>query len=107
MNKEITSKIDIKDSDISGYYNAHKAEFNLIEPQYHLAQIFVTTQPGAQVRNLKNDKAQSEQQARQKIQSLMNRLDSGDDFASVAMNWSEDPETAPNGGDWVSLLNPG
>jgi peptidyl-prolyl cis-trans isomerase SurA len=99
LNKEITSKIDIKDSDISGYYNEHKAEFNLIEPQYHLAQIFVTSQPGPQVRNLKSDKAQNEPEARKKIQTIMNRLDSGDDFASVAMNWSEDPETAPNGGD--------
>ena len=42
LNHEITSKIAISDNDISGYYNAHKAEFNLIEPQYHLAHIFVT-----------------------------------------------------------------
>ncbi|MGA7859139.1 MAG: SurA N-terminal domain-containing protein, partial [Terracidiphilus sp.] len=39
LNKEIESKINITDSDISNYYTAHKAEFNLIEPQYHLAQI--------------------------------------------------------------------
>ena len=37
LNKEIESKINITDSDISSYYAAHKAEFNLIEPQYHLA----------------------------------------------------------------------
>jgi peptidyl-prolyl cis-trans isomerase SurA len=30
---------------------------------------------------------------------LMNRLDSGDDFATLAMNYSEDTETAGNGGD--------
>jgi peptidyl-prolyl cis-trans isomerase SurA len=99
LNKEITSRIDIKDSDISAYYNAHKAEFNLIEPQYHLAQIFVTTQPGPQVRNLKNDKATNEADARKKIQMIANRLDSGEDFATVAMNYSEDPETSTNGGD--------
>jgi peptidyl-prolyl cis-trans isomerase SurA len=99
LNREITSKIAISDSDISGYYNAHKAEFNLIEPQYHLAHIFVSTQPNPQVRNLKNDKAQNEGDARKKIQMLMNRLDSGEDFATVAMNYSEDPETAGNGGD--------
>ena len=99
LNKEITSKIDIKDADITAYYNAHKSEFNLIEPQYHVAQIIVTTQPAPQVRNLKNDKAQNEAEARKKIQTIMNRLDSGEDFATVAMNWSEDPETASNGGD--------
>src|SRR5581483_11228943 len=34
LNKEVTSKITISDADISSYYNAHKAEFNLVEPQY-------------------------------------------------------------------------
>jgi parvulin-like peptidyl-prolyl isomerase len=98
LNKEIKSKITISDSDISNYYNQHKAEFNLIEPQYHVAQIVVTSQPG-QVRNLKNDKAQSEAQARTKIQQILNRVESGEDFATVAMNYSEDPNTAENGGD--------
>ena len=99
LNKEITSKIAISDNDISSYYNGHKAEFNLIEPQYHLAHIFVSTQPNGQVRNLKNDKAQNEAEARKKIQMLLNRLDSGDDFGTLAMNYSEDPETSGNGGD--------
>lgn len=98
LNKEIKSKITISDSDIANYYNQHKAEFNLIEPQYHVAQIVVTSQPG-QVRNLKNDKAQSEAQARTKIQQILNRVESGEDFATVAMNYSEDPNTAENGGD--------
>jgi peptidyl-prolyl cis-trans isomerase SurA len=99
LNKEITSKINVTDQDITNYYNAHKSEFNLIEPQYHLAQIWVTTQPNPQVHNLKNDKAQTEADARKKIQMLANRLDSGDDFATLAMNYSEDTETTGNGGD--------
>lgn len=98
LNKEITSKIDIKDADITDYYNAHKPEFNLIEPQYRLAQIFVTTQPGP-VRNRKESKAQNEADAKRKIQMIANRLDSGEDFATVAMDYSEDPETSTNGGD--------
>ena len=99
LNKEVTSKINISDQDISNYYNAHKSEFNLVEPQYHLAQIFVTTVPNPQVHNLKNDKAQNEVDARKKIQMIVNRLDSGDDFGTLAMNYSEDPETSGNGGD--------
>src|SRR3974390_2846819 len=96
LNKDVTSKINISDEDITSYYNQHKAEFNLIEPQYHLAQILVTTQPNPQVRNVK---AQNEADARKKIQMIENRLDSGDDFATVAMNFSEQPETSQNGGD--------
>jgi peptidyl-prolyl cis-trans isomerase SurA len=98
MNKEISSKINVTDQDITDYYNAHKAEFNLIEPEYHLAQIMVTTTPNPQVHN-QNDKAQNEAEARKKIQMIANRLDSGDDFATLAMRYSEDPETSGNGGD--------
>ncbi len=98
INKEITSKINITDDDITAYYNQHKAEFNLIEPQYHLAQILVTTQPNPPTQNVPN-KAQNDAEARKKIQMIENRLDSGEDFASVAMNLSEQPETAQNGGD--------
>jgi peptidyl-prolyl cis-trans isomerase SurA len=99
LNKEVTSKINITDQDISNYYKAHKAEFNLIEPQYHLAQIFVTPTPNPQVHNLQNDKAQNDADARKKIQMIANRLDSGDDFGTLAMNYSEDTETSGNGGD--------
>ena len=45
MNKEVSSKINVTDQDITDYYNAHKGEFNLIQPQYHLAQIMVTPAP--------------------------------------------------------------
>jgi peptidyl-prolyl cis-trans isomerase SurA len=98
MNKEVSSKINVTDQDVTDYYNAHKAEFNLIEPQYHLAQIMVSPAPNPQVHN-QNDKAQNEADARKKIQMIGNRLDSGDDFATLAMKYSEDPETSGNGGD--------
>jgi peptidyl-prolyl cis-trans isomerase SurA len=98
MNKEVSSKINVTDQDIANYYTAHKGEFNLIEPQYHLAQIMVTPAPNPQAHN-QNDKAQNEGDARKKIQMIGNRLDSGDDFATLAMKYSEDPETSGNGGD--------
>ncbi|HUO17128.1 MAG TPA: SurA N-terminal domain-containing protein [Verrucomicrobiae bacterium] len=98
MNKEIGSKINVTDQDVTDYYNAHKGEFNLIEPQYHLAQILVTSQPNPQAHN-QNDKAQNDAEAHKKIQMVANRLDSGDDFATLAMKYSEDPETSGNGGD--------
>jgi peptidyl-prolyl cis-trans isomerase SurA len=98
MNKEVSSKINVTDQDIIDYFTAHKSEFNLIEPQYHLAQIIVTPTPNAQVHN-QNNKAQNDADARKKIQMIANRLDSGDDFATLAMNYSEDPDTSGNGGD--------
>ena len=99
LNKEIESKINITDSEIGGYYAAHKSEFNLIEPQYHLAQIAVTSGPAQQTGNLQNNKASGDADAKKKIQTLHNRLQSGEDFGAVAMNFSENPNTASNGGD--------
>ena len=101
FNKEITSRINITDADITNYYNGHKADFNLIEPRYHLAQIVVTGQPmpPQQVGNLQNSKAMNDAEAKRKIDTLHNRLESGDDFAALAMNFSENPNTAGNGGD--------
>ena len=99
LQKEIAAKIKISDSDIGNYYNQHKAEFNLIVPQYHLAQILVTTQPNPQVHNLKNDKAQNEVDAKKKVSMLSSMLNSGEDFAKLAMSYSEQPDTAASGGD--------
>ena len=99
LNKEIESKINITDAAIKSYYEAHKAELNVIEPQFNLARIVVTDSPAQQAGNLQNSKASGELDAKKKIQILHNKLENGEDFGSVAMNFSEDQETAPNGGD--------
>jgi peptidyl-prolyl cis-trans isomerase SurA len=98
--KEITSHIVITDADVANFYNNNKASFNLAEPQIHLARIIVTPVPDANVRNLKNSKAQNETEAKQKITDIERRLkERGEDFAMLAQNFSEDANTAPNGGD--------
>jgi len=97
LNKEIASKISISDTDIQNYYNQHKADFNLIEPRYFVAHIQVTNQPMGQGQG--TDKAQNDAQARKKINEAYHRLESGEDFASVAARYSEDPDTARNGGE--------
>jgi len=99
LNKEIESKINITDVEISSYYAAHKADFSFIEPRYGLAQIIVTTTPAAQTGNLQNSKASGDADAKNKIQELQKRLESGEDFGTVAQNFSENPNTASNGGD--------
>jgi peptidyl-prolyl cis-trans isomerase SurA len=99
FNKEIRSLISINDQDIKDYYNANKANFNLPEPQVHLAQILVTPVDDPSVRNLKNDKAKTDEQAKAKILMIEQRIRSGEDFAALATNFSEDPQTAANGGD--------
>lgn len=99
INKEITSHITISDADVVNFYNANKAMFNLPEPRIHLAQILVTPTPNPEVRNLKNSKATNDNEARTKITDIESRLKRGEDFTMLAQNYSEDVNSAPNGGD--------
>jgi peptidyl-prolyl cis-trans isomerase SurA len=99
INKEITSHVTITDAEVANFYNANKASFNLKEPQVHMAQILVTPNPDPNVHNLKNSKARTEAEAKSKIEDLAGRLQRGEDFALLAQNYSEDPNSAPNGGD--------
>jgi peptidyl-prolyl cis-trans isomerase SurA len=99
FNKEITSKINISDTDIAAFYNANRGSFNLPEPQVHMATIVVTPQADPNVHNLKNDKAKTDEEAQRKIKAIEARLRQGEDFTMMAQNYSEDPQTTPNGGD--------
>jgi peptidyl-prolyl cis-trans isomerase SurA len=98
VNKEVAAKVTISDADIQSFYNEHKAEFNIIEPQYYLAHIFVSAQPNVPAGPIPN-KAQNDAQAKDKIRQAYNHLESGDDFAAVAAQYSEDPNTARSGGE--------
>ncbi|MGA3189594.1 MAG: peptidylprolyl isomerase [Bryobacteraceae bacterium] len=99
FNREIKSQIAITDKDISDFYAANKASFNLAEPQIHMAQILVTPTADPNVHNLKNDKATDDSGALKKIENIMARIHQGDDFAMLAQNYSEDPNSTQNGGD--------
>jgi peptidyl-prolyl cis-trans isomerase SurA len=98
LNREIVAKISITDQDVADFYGANRGQFNFVEPQYHLAQIVVTSRPDPAVHNRKNDKAANEAEAGRKAAMLSQRLSAGADFAQLAMDYSEDP-TASTGGD--------
>ena len=99
LNREVVAKIAITDQDVTDFYNANKAQFNVAEPQYRVAQIVVTPRKEPQIRNRKNDDATNEAEAQRKIKMLMERLNAGADFAQLAMDYSEDMNSAATGGD--------
>jgi peptidyl-prolyl cis-trans isomerase SurA len=99
LNREVVAKISITDQDVTEFYNGNKAQFNVAEPQYRIAQIVVTPRKEPQIRNRKNDDATNEAEAQRKIKMLMDRLNSGADFAQLAMDYSEDMNSAATGGD--------
>lgn len=109
IEREVTSKIAISDQEITDFFNANKAQFNLPEDAFRIAQIVVTAQKDQQIANRTGDDATTPQAAQAKVQMLMERMKAGAPFQELAMDFSEDPESAPRGGDVglvpVSALN--
>lgn len=99
VQQEITTRVQITPQEISDYYTRNKSDFNVLQAEVHLAQILVTPVPDPLIRNLMNDDARNGIAARRKIHALYKLLQSGEDFAKVAEEYSEDPRTAPGGGD--------
>ena len=99
INREVVAKITVTDQDVQDFYNQNRAQFNVAEPQYRLAQIVITPHKDAQLRNRKNDDATTDAEARRKATALSQQLTNGADFAQVAMDYSEDPQSSGSGGD--------
>lgn len=98
VNKEITSKITVSEAEIKDLYEKNKESFNLPEG-HHIAHILITPVAEPDVRNAKGDDAKTPVEAAQKAARLLREIQGGQDFAVTARNYSEDPDTAPRGGD--------
>lgn len=99
LDQEVGSKIAVTDQEISGFFDANRAQFNVAEEAYHLAQIVITPLKEPQLANQSGDDAASPQAAVAKVRMLMERLKAGASFRELAVGYSEDPESAPRGGD--------
>jgi peptidyl-prolyl cis-trans isomerase SurA len=99
IDQEVGSKISVTDQEIGDFYNTNRAQFNVPEESYHLAQIVVTPVREAQVANRTGDDAATPEAAATKVNMLMERLKAGASFRDLAVGYSEDPDSAPRGGD--------
>jgi peptidyl-prolyl cis-trans isomerase SurA len=99
IQQEVSSKVSVADQEVTAFFNANRAQFNIPEEAYHIAQIVVTPVQDPQVGNRTGDDATTPQLAAAKAKMLMEKLQSGTPFPDLAMDYSEDPETAPRGGD--------
>jgi len=99
IEQEVGSKVVVSDQEITDFFNANRSQFNVAEEAYHLAQIVVTPVRDAQINNGTGDDAATPQAAAAKAQMLVERLKGGASFRDLAMGYSEDPESAPRGGD--------
>jgi peptidyl-prolyl cis-trans isomerase SurA len=99
LDQEVVAKVTVADQEVIDFFNANRSQFNLPEEAFHLAQIVITPVRDPQLTNRTGDDATTPQAASAKVAMLMERLKTGTSFASLAQDFSEDPETAPRGGD--------
>jgi peptidyl-prolyl cis-trans isomerase SurA len=96
---EVQSKVNVSDQEVSAFFDANRARFSFPEEAYHIAQIVITPVREPQLSNRSGDDATTPQAAAAKTKMLMERLKAGASFSDLAADYSEDPESAPRGGD--------
>jgi len=95
LTEKITGKIDApKDSEIEQFYNGNKAGFKNKRGAQFGAIVIDPRDLG------EGDTTKNEIEAQAKAREIGARLLSGADFATVARENSEDPDTRMRGGDW-------
>jgi peptidyl-prolyl cis-trans isomerase SurA len=100
LNKEITSKISVSDSEIGDFFNKNTQTFNLPET-WHVYHILVTPKSNqAQATgDTRGVDAQSVQEAQDRVVGLLKRVLGGEDFNVVARDNSDDSTSPPSGAD--------
>lgn len=89
LGQEVGSKIVIPRADIEKYYEEHKTEF-VREEGVYLREILISTQG-----KTGEDLAAAEKKAKE----VLERVKKGEPFAEMARRFSENENSAPNGGD--------
>lgn len=98
LNMEVTSRISVSDEDIRDFFERNSESFNLPESIY-LSHILVTPAVEPELNNIEDDDAASVEEARAKAERLLERIQGGEDFGTLARRYSEDPSTAPANGE--------
>lgn len=99
IEREVSAKFTVTDADVNDFFMKNKARFNLTEDAYQIMQIVVTPVRDAGLNNRSGDDAVTAEAATAKVRMLMERLKAGAPFNELAMDYSEEPQSAPQGGD--------
>jgi peptidyl-prolyl cis-trans isomerase C len=90
VDDEITAKVAVKPEAVSDFYQKNQDKFQQ-GPRVRASHILIGIPQNAD--------AATKQQAKSKAEALLKDLKSGKDFAATAKANSQDPGSAPNGGD--------
>lgn len=90
LRKEVVGKINVTEDDMKLYYKTHEEEFKT--PEMVRARHIL----------IKVNKSASEEEkkrAREKVEDILKRIKTGEDFAKLASEFSDDPGSKNKGGD--------
>lgn len=90
LKREIAEKVSISEDDMKSYYDTHKDEFKTPET-VRARHILVKVAPGASEEDKKK--------AKEKAEGILDKIKSGEDFAKLATELSDDTGSKPKGGD--------
>jgi peptidyl-prolyl cis-trans isomerase C len=90
IDAEVTTKVTVQDAEVGAFYQQNLERFKQGDT-VHASHILIGLPQGAT--------PAQKQEARVKAQAILKRVRGGDDFATVAKAQSQDPGSAPNGGD--------
>jgi peptidyl-prolyl cis-trans isomerase C len=90
----IASSINVPDQAARDFYEKNKAKMQVPE-RVHIRHILIQAKPDAP--------AADKEKAKQKAEGVLKRLQAGEDFAKLAAETSDDPNSKTRGGDIGSL----
>ncbi len=90
LEKDVRSKIQVSDSEVKAYYDAHPEEFTVKTERYRLAQILIAVAPNAPPADIAAAMAKAKQ--------VHKRAIAGEDFGQLAAQFSDD-ESKSKGGE--------
>ena len=111
MRNELSKDLTVSDKEVADYYEAHKADANLQQPeQVTAAHILIAARPNLIEQQLNQEKKLSGEplakavrdeieRRRQRAKELRAKAARGADFAQLARASSEDPGTSAQGGE--------
>jgi parvulin-like peptidyl-prolyl isomerase len=97
VDQEVYSKVHLTESELKEYYEGHQEQFRIPE-QIRLRLLLVRVNPSG----MRIDW----EAGRKKAQELADKARAGEDFSSLAIQFSDDEESRPKGGD-TGLLHQG
>ncbi len=90
LKKEVVQKISIPEDELKSYYDNHKEEFKTPE-MVKASHILIKVNPSAS--------AEEKKKAKEKAEDILKKIKSGQDFAKLASEFSDDPGSKTKGGD--------